>query len=206
MRITNRTRLINRRRGCRVTAQLAAAVMAFGALREGRAQEPRSPNNYAELLEPCIAEILNTDKIPGLAVGIVENDELVYARGFGLMKLGDPARPVTTRTLFHMASITKPFVATAIMQLAEQGKVDLDAPVKRPRAQRCFPRSSGSDGRAGIREPARSESCFDRRRLLLQSGHFARGRIGLPTCPGEHRSKLRATCRSGSRSYSICHS
>src|SRR5262249_57727344 len=42
---------------------------------------------------------------------------------------GDPARPVTPETLFHMASVTKPFVATAVMQLVEQGKVELDAPV-----------------------------------------------------------------------------
>jgi CubicO group peptidase (beta-lactamase class C family) len=43
----------------------------------------------------------------------------------------DPARPVTAETLFHMASVTKPFVATSVMQLVEQGKVDLDAPITR---------------------------------------------------------------------------
>jgi CubicO group peptidase (beta-lactamase class C family) len=47
------------------------------------------------------------------------------------MALDRPDKPVTPTTLFHMASVTKPFVATAIMQLAEQGKVDLDAPVTR---------------------------------------------------------------------------
>src|SRR5687768_2904229 len=46
------------------------------------------------------------------------------------MKIGETG-PVTPKTLFHMASITKPFVATSIMQLVEQGKVDLDAPVVR---------------------------------------------------------------------------
>jgi CubicO group peptidase (beta-lactamase class C family) len=45
------------------------------------------------------------------------------------MKLGHPEKPVTPETLFHMASVTKPFVATCVMQLWEQGKVDLDAPV-----------------------------------------------------------------------------
>jgi CubicO group peptidase (beta-lactamase class C family) len=38
---------------------------------------------------------------------------------------------VTPRTIFHLASVTKPFVATAVIQLAEQGKVDIDAPVTR---------------------------------------------------------------------------
>jgi CubicO group peptidase (beta-lactamase class C family) len=45
------------------------------------------------------------------------------------MKAGDAGKPVTKETLFHMASVTKPFVATAVMQLVEQGKVDLDSPV-----------------------------------------------------------------------------
>ena len=56
-------------------------------------------------------------------------NRLVPPAGFGLMKIGDPSRPVTPQTLFHMASITKPFVATAIMQLVEHGKLDLDDPV-----------------------------------------------------------------------------
>lgn len=67
--------------------------------------------------------------IPGVAIGIVLDGKLAYARGFGQAKLGQSDRPVTPDTLFHMASVTKPFVATAIMQLVGQGKIDLDAPV-----------------------------------------------------------------------------
>jgi CubicO group peptidase (beta-lactamase class C family) len=93
------------------------------------AQPQPAASRYAELLEPFIEQTLREEKIPGLAIGIVENAKLVYARGFGVMKWGDPARPVTPDTLFHMASLTKPFVATAIMQLVEQRKVELDAPV-----------------------------------------------------------------------------
>ena len=58
-------------------------------------------------------------------MGIVLDGESVYAGGFGVQKLGNP-QPVTVHTLFHQASITKPFVATAIMQLAERGKLTLD--------------------------------------------------------------------------------
>jgi CubicO group peptidase (beta-lactamase class C family) len=96
-----------------------------------RAQPERSAEKYAERLEPSLEKIVREEKFPGLAVGIVEGGKLVYARGFGVRKLGDPATPVTAETLFHMASITKPFVATAVMQLVEQGQVDLDAPVTR---------------------------------------------------------------------------
>ena len=49
--------------------------------------------------------------------------------GFGVKNLAHDHDPVTPRSLFHMASITKTFVATSIMQLVEAGKINLDAPV-----------------------------------------------------------------------------
>jgi CubicO group peptidase (beta-lactamase class C family) len=60
-----------------------------------------------------------------LAVGVVEDQELIYAKGFGVMNL-ETGGEVTPRTLFHMASVTKPFVATSIVQLLEQKKLSLD--------------------------------------------------------------------------------
>jgi CubicO group peptidase (beta-lactamase class C family) len=96
-----------------------------------RAQSERNVGKYTETLEPILDRLVREEKIPGLAVGIVEDGKLVYARGFGVMKLGDHPTPVTAQTLFHMASITKPFVATSVMQLVERGKVDLDARVTR---------------------------------------------------------------------------
>ena len=80
-------------------------------------------------LQPLLERFVQWQEIPGLAIGVVEGNHLVYAHAFGLKHLGRPADPLTTRSLFHMASITKPFVATAIMQLVERGAVDLDAPV-----------------------------------------------------------------------------
>jgi CubicO group peptidase (beta-lactamase class C family) len=87
------------------------------------------PDNAVERLERTIDRTLRDQKVPGFAIGVVRDGRLVYARGFGSSGLGDPPRPVAPETLFHMASITKPFVATAIMQLVERGKVNLDEPV-----------------------------------------------------------------------------
>jgi CubicO group peptidase (beta-lactamase class C family) len=72
-----------------------------------------------------IERVFRESDAPGLAVGVINDMELVYATGFGVMSLktGDQ---VTPQTLFHMASITKPFVATAIVQLLEQNKLSLD--------------------------------------------------------------------------------
>jgi CubicO group peptidase (beta-lactamase class C family) len=67
---------------------------------------------------------------PGLAIGIVADGRVVYARAFGSMALGS-VEPVTTKSLFHLASVTKLFTALAAMQLEQAGKLDLDAPVVR---------------------------------------------------------------------------
>jgi CubicO group peptidase (beta-lactamase class C family) len=87
------------------------------------------PDKAVERLESAIERTLEDQQIPGFAIGVVKDGRLVYARGFGVMEIGDPRPPITPETLFHMASITKPFVATAIMQLVEQGKINLDDPV-----------------------------------------------------------------------------
>jgi len=107
----------------------AAAALTCETAAPVCAQPKGAAGKYAERLTPFIETLIREEKILGLAVGIVEDGKLVYSRGFGVMNLDGPARPVTTETLFHMASITKPFVATAVMQLVEQDKVDLDAPV-----------------------------------------------------------------------------
>ena len=66
-------------------------------------------------------------RIPGLALGIVHNDEIVHLKGFGVADAS--GRVVTPQTPFILASASKSFTALAIMQLVEDGTVDLDAPV-----------------------------------------------------------------------------
>ena len=66
--------------------------------------------------------------IPGLAVGIVEGKEIVYAKGFGVQSL-DTQVPVSTDSVFCVQSVSKCFVATAVMQLVERGAINLDAPL-----------------------------------------------------------------------------
>ena len=68
--------------------------------------------------------------LPGVAVGVVHDQQLVWSRGYGF---SDRERrlPVTSRTLFRMASHTKLFTTTAILQLRDAGKLRLDDPVSR---------------------------------------------------------------------------
>lgn len=81
-----------------------------------------------EHLTPFVQQVVQSHELPGLSIGVVADHQTVYARGFGVQSL-QSGQAVTMKTLFHMASISKPFVATAVMQLVEQGKIQLDAPV-----------------------------------------------------------------------------
>jgi CubicO group peptidase (beta-lactamase class C family) len=65
--------------------------------------------------------------LPGIVAGVVSGDELVWAKGFGYADV-ESERPMETDTRFRMASHSKLFTATAIMQLREEGRVRLDDP------------------------------------------------------------------------------
>ncbi|MFG2025795.1 serine hydrolase domain-containing protein [Streptomyces sp. NPDC048825] len=67
--------------------------------------------------------------VPGVAVGVLLDGQEIYA-SHGVTSLGNPL-PVDEKTLFHLASVSKTFTATALMRLVAEGKVDLDAPVRR---------------------------------------------------------------------------
>ncbi|MGD8869176.1 MAG: serine hydrolase domain-containing protein, partial [Gemmatimonadales bacterium] len=67
-------------------------------------------------------------QIPGLSAAIAKDGEIVWSEGFGYSD-AEAGRPATPTTPFHLASLTKPFAATIVMQLVEQGTVGLDDPV-----------------------------------------------------------------------------
>jgi CubicO group peptidase (beta-lactamase class C family) len=83
-----------------------------------------------EQLTPVLEEITRRWEIPGLAVGIVQDGEIVYAKGFGVQSL-ETRTPITLESTFCISSVSKNFVAAAVMQLAERGLIDLDAPIVR---------------------------------------------------------------------------
>ncbi|MDJ0924334.1 MAG: serine hydrolase domain-containing protein [Acidimicrobiia bacterium] len=90
--------------------------------------EPPVEDHYPQLtvrLE-VVREALG---IPGMAAALVQDQELVWARGFGYADIGHKVA-ATPHTPFGLASVTKPVAATLVMQLVEEGTVDLDAPIE----------------------------------------------------------------------------
>ncbi|HET9946109.1 MAG TPA: serine hydrolase [Actinomycetes bacterium] len=106
----------------------------------------RFRGNVEEGLWPLVERLVDAHDLAGLAIAVVRDEEVV-ARGFGVRDIRSGA-PVTPQTMFHLASVSKPFVATAIVSLATAGSgddpvIDLDAPITE-----WVPEFTLADGRA----------------------------------------------------------
>ena len=83
-----------------------------------------------QAIEAAISSTMSAERIPGLSVAVVTRSELRFAAGFGQADL-ENAVPATAETVYRLASVSKPIAAVAALQLAEEGKLDLDAPVQK---------------------------------------------------------------------------
>ncbi len=81
-------------------------------------------------IESIITAEQQQQNIPGISLAVAVHGTLRYARGFGKADLENDV-PVTPETRFRTASIAKPMTAVAVMQLAEQGRLDLDAEIQK---------------------------------------------------------------------------
>lgn len=79
-------------------------------------------------LDATVAAAMKAFDVPGMAVAVVKDGQVVSAKGYGVKTLGQPAS-VDERTLFGIASNTKVFTAAAIGTLVDEGKLQWDAPV-----------------------------------------------------------------------------
>lgn len=110
-----------------VLTSLILAVVLSGAA-AGAAPAAASTADFAAI-ERFVEQQMHDLRIPGLALAVVQDDQIIYSRGFGVT--GPDGRAVTPQTPFQIASLTKPMTGLAIMQLVEAGKLALDAPVQR---------------------------------------------------------------------------
>ena len=87
------------------------------------------PRELETFLDGVISKQLRVDHIPGAAVSVVKDGRLLFAKGYGSADL-QAHKPVNAQTtLFRIGSVSKLFTATAVLQLAEQGKLNLHADV-----------------------------------------------------------------------------
>ena len=79
-------------------------------------------------IDDYAVKIMKDWRVPGFAMAIVKDDAVIFAKGYGVRKMGE-ATPVDERTLFAIASNTKAFTAAALATLVDEGKIKWDDPV-----------------------------------------------------------------------------
>lgn len=80
-------------------------------------------------IEAAVSKFMADTKVPGLSAAVVEDGQFVWSQGFGQADV-KKSIPATPATLFRLASVSKTITGVAAMQLWEQNKLDLDAPVQ----------------------------------------------------------------------------
>jgi CubicO group peptidase (beta-lactamase class C family) len=118
--------LLNSRVLILILATLLVAPTAGAA--EGKIAESPAFTGAISLLDIWIDEQLAYNSIPGLAIAVVYDQDMIWSAGYGFSDL-ETKDPITPSTLFRIGSVSKIFTATAIMQLRDQGKLRLDEPV-----------------------------------------------------------------------------
>lgn len=113
--------------GRRAALLLLAGLIAAALPLRGQAQTALAPQAIGSI-EDVFADI--EESAPGCAAGVVVNEELAYAGGFGLANL-DHGLPITPRSSFYLGSIGKQFTAAAIAHAEQAGHLSLDDPIQR---------------------------------------------------------------------------
>ncbi|HEY8105233.1 MAG TPA: serine hydrolase domain-containing protein [Gemmatimonadales bacterium] len=108
-----------------VTAGLLVAPFAV-ALGQ---RSPTPSDGVSRRVDSTVAAYMAAHQVPGLSLAIGVDGRLVWSHGYGVADLENQV-PVTPISAFRTGSIGKPMTATAVMQLWEEGKLDLDAPVQ----------------------------------------------------------------------------
>jgi serine beta-lactamase-like protein LACTB, mitochondrial len=140
--IMERESAMRKKRTCSAqqgTRRWILALCCAGTVSVGAVPTPGQSATTAAQTVPYAAARENADRqakewlargIPGLALAVAVDGKIVYSEGFGYADLEERV-PVWPTTKFRIGSISKPLTATALMELVEAGKVDLDAPVQK---------------------------------------------------------------------------
>ena len=111
---------------------ICAAMLLVAVSVSAADQPPAPPTNYAgviEKLESAVLYEVEKKQLPAISLSLVDNDEVVWADGFGFQD-AERKQPATAETVYRVGSVSKLFTDIAVLQLVEQGKLDLDVAVQ----------------------------------------------------------------------------
>ncbi len=105
---------------------LLTSILMLGTASNAQAAGPAGSTLDLAAVDRFIIAQMKDQRIPGLALAITHGDQVVYVRGYGTARVGEP---VTEKTQFRIASLSKSFTALAVLQLVEAGQLNLDTAV-----------------------------------------------------------------------------
>lgn len=113
-------------------------------------KESKEINQFVNELDQKIPQLLNDFIVPGAAIAIIENGEIILQKGYGYSN-SDKGTKVTNTTGFNIGSISKTIAAWGVMKLVQEGKIDLDAPVEKYLTRWHLPESEFDSDKVTIR-------------------------------------------------------
>src|SRR5580698_6778020 len=111
---------------CAVAAAARAAEPAAAPASTRPAAHPLERSDLEPWLDGLMPYAIERGDVAGAVVAVVKNGELIFAKGYGFADVKNHKPVDAERTMFRPGSISKLFTWTAVMQLVEQGKLDLD--------------------------------------------------------------------------------
>jgi CubicO group peptidase (beta-lactamase class C family) len=135
---------------------LAAAAAAGPLVGPAAAQQPgdtaadRPADDRFAGVRAHVERLVAEESLPSLAVGVARDGEILWQAGFGWADR-EGRRPADAHTMYSLASISKPITATAVLRLAGQDRIDLDAPVNEYLGLGKLRAGAGDPARATVR-------------------------------------------------------
>lgn len=114
------------------------------------AAEARTAHSFGRTLDAIAPRILRQYSVPGVAVALIKNGEVVWMKGYGVADTTS-TKPITPETLFNVGSISKTATGWGLMRLVDGGKINLDAPVDSYLKRWRLPPSSFDNDQVTIR-------------------------------------------------------
>ncbi|MFC1910412.1 serine hydrolase [Chloroflexota bacterium] len=138
-----------------------------------------------DLLVEQLEQQRQTLHVPGMAIAVVKDDEVILTHGFGVANF-EKARPVTPETIFAIGSSTKSFTSTIVGMLVDEGKMDWDNPVTKylPYFQMNVENDYES-AEVTLRDVLSHRTGFTRMGLLFASGQIPREEVLLDATKAE---------------------
>ena len=123
-----------------------ALLLSLTSTTLAQENQEQSTEQFVSEIDNKIPQLLHDFSVPGAAIAIIENGEIVFQKGYGFSDIKKELK-VDTKTGFNIGSISKTVAAWGVMKLVHEGKIDLDAPAEKYLTRWHLPESEfDSDG------------------------------------------------------------